>query len=55
MRVLDKAIALAAVAAIVWLAVAVRIAGQGACAGPSVAMVKPFGLSIDAGAPRSAP
>jgi hypothetical protein len=41
-HILDKAIALAALVAIVWTAAAAQIAAQSACSGPTVALVKPF-------------
>ena len=52
-RNLDKAFALAALAAIVWVALAVHLAAQSERAGPTVALVKPFGGALTASAGRS--
>ena len=48
-----KVIALAAVAAIAWMAVAVQLAAQSVCGGPTVALVKPFGRALSASAELS--
>lgn len=41
-HILDKAIALAGLVAIVWTAAAAEIAARSVCNGPTVALVKPF-------------
>lgn len=52
--ILDRAIALAALTAIVWMAAALQLAAHNACGGPTVALVKPFGGAL-AVAARSLP
>lgn len=52
---LDKALALAALTAIVWTAAAVQLAAHSACTGPTVAMVKPFGGALAVDVQRSVP
>ena len=49
-HILDKAFTLAVVVALVWTALAVHLAAQTACAGPTVALVKPFGGALAAAA-----
>ena len=49
-HILEKAIALAALAAVVWTAAAAQMAAQSACGGPTVALVKPFGRAVAASA-----
>ena len=44
--VFGKALAFAGLTAVVWAALALQTAAHLACAGPTVALVKPFGQSF---------
>ncbi len=44
--VLGKALAFGGLTAIVWVALALQMVAQETCAGPTVALVKPFGAAI---------
>jgi hypothetical protein len=51
--VLGRALAFAGLTAAVWTALAPQMVAQGACAGPTVALVKPFGATLATAMPES--
>ncbi|HEY1425339.1 MAG TPA: hypothetical protein VGF50_01590 [Caulobacteraceae bacterium] len=53
-RILETALAFAALMAITWMAIAMQWVAHGACAGPTVALVKPFGGAVAVTVQRSA-